>query len=573
MDLTARLSGLGAALVQQCILCPQELEELLQQAEAASLTFAEQLVCSGRLLAGEVAEFAARFFGYPFCDLSSVDIATLPQCVVLQYDWLVSWRVIPLSLQGNRLVIGASDPTLTSAFDAVRLMTGFAVEVHVVEEDKLANVFQGIRSGQKGGWRVGTVNQLALQDNGNAVLMPDFTSEVDDAPVMLLLSQVFQYAVRVNASDIHFEPYDAQYRIRCRVDGKLRTVIEPISSLKDNVATCIKVMARLDIAEKRLPQDGRLKWGLSAERTVDCRVSTLPTLFGEKIVLRILNEVTVPLVIDALGFEASQQTVLQRALSRPWGMILVTGPTGSGKTISLYSCLSVLNNASVNIATVEDPVEVILPGITQVNVNEKAGLSFAVALRAFLRQDPDVLMVGEIRDAETADIAIKASETGHLVLATLHTNDAPSAVARLLNLGVAPFNVAECVVLVIAQRLVRRLCVQCCQPQQCSVVVDDTLERITDSWEAKKPVGCVACHGSGYQGRVGVFEVMPITGAMSQLIMQGGKTPDIARLARDEGMIDLRCAGLIKVQQGLTSLSEVCSMLGGEQSVFREKFS
>jgi type IV pilus assembly protein PilB len=385
-------------------------------------------------------------------------------------------------------------------------------------------------------------------------------SDVEDAPIVRFLNKVLMDAITLGASDIHFEPYEKQYRIRLRVDGVLRDHLAPPLAIRDKLVSRIKVLAKLDISEKRVPQDGRMRLVLSPTRTIDFRVSTLPTLFGEKTVMRILDATQAQMGIDALGYEPEQKAVLIDAITRPYGMVLVTGPTGSGKTVSLYSCLNLLNKPGINISTAEDPAEINLPGVNQVNVNERAGLTFPVALKAFLRQDPDIIMVGEIRDLETADIAIKAAQTGHMVFSTLHTNDAPSTLTRLMNMGVAGFNIASSVVLITAQRLARRLC-NCKQPLE---VGRDVLKSagfrdadLDGDWKPYGPVGCERCLGSGYKGRVGIYQLMPITPAIEALILAQGNAMDIAAQAEAEGVNSLRRSGLIKVKQGMTSLEEV----------------
>ena len=386
-------------------------------------------------------------------------------------------------------------------------------------------------------------------------------SDVEDAPVVKYIQKILLDAISAGASDIHFEPYERYYRIRYRVDGILAEVAQPPLAIKDKVASRIKVISRLDIAEKRVPQDGRMKLMLTKNKAIDFRVSTLPTLYGEKIVMRILDSSGVKLGIEALGYEPDQQKHLLDAIGRPYGMVLVTGPTGSGKTVSLYTCLNILNQPGINISTAEDPAEIQLPGVNQVNVNDKAGLTFATALRAFLRQDPDIVMVGEIRDLETADIAIKAAQTGHLVLSTLHTNDAPSTLVRMQNMGVAPFNIASSVILITAQRLGRKLCTQCKQPEdippEALLRAGFAEEDLDGSWQPYGPVGCDHCKGSGYKGRVGIYQVLPITDEMRQLIMRNGSAIDIADQARREGIRDLRQSGLLKVRAGITSLEEI----------------
>ena len=402
--------------------------------------------------------------------------------------------------------------------------------------------------------------EVGLEDGASSPAIED-ESDVEDAPIVKYIQKLLTDAIAAGASDIHFEPYERYYRVRYRIDGILLEIAQPPLAIKDKVASRIKVISKLDISEKRVPQDGRMKLVLSKSKTIDFRVSTLPTLYGEKIVMRILDSAGVKLGIEALGYEPDQQQALMHAIARPYGMILVTGPTGSGKTVSLYTCLNILNQPGVNIATAEDPCEIQLPGVNQVNVNDKAGLTFAAALKAFLRQDPDIIMVGEIRDLETADIAIKAAQTGHLVLSTLHTNDAPTTLTRLLNMGVAPFNVASSVILITAQRLGRRLCSQCKKPEdippEALLRAGFTEEDLDGSWQPYGPVGCDNCKGTGYKGRVGVYQVLPITDEMRQVIMRNGNALDIAEQARKEGVRDLRQSGLLKVKSGMTSLEEI----------------
>ena len=401
---------------------------------------------------------------------------------------------------------------------------------------------------------------MANPTSSNQQASVEDTSMVDDAPVVRFLQKVLMDAINGGASDIHFEPYEKYYRIRYRIDGELREVSKPPLEIKETLASRIKVISKLDISEKRIPQDGRMRLVLSAQRTIDFRVSTLPTLFGEKIVMRILDPSSAKLGIDALGYDPDQKEALLAAVSRPYGMVLVTGPTGSGKTVSLYTCLNILNNPGTNISTAEDPSEINLPGVNQVNVNDKAGLTFAAALKSFLRQDPDVIMVGEIRDLETADISIKAAQTGHMVLSTLHTNDAPTTLTRMLNMGIAPFNIASAVTLISAQRLARRLCT--CKAE--TVLDEDTMlaagfkeDDLDGSWKAYRPVGCDRCGGNGFKGRVGIYQVMPITEEIQRIILAGGNAMEIAAQAKLEGVSDLRESGLRKVKQGLTTIEEV----------------
>ncbi len=401
---------------------------------------------------------------------------------------------------------------------------------------------------------------MATQNSTNQQALAEDTSAVDDAPVVRFLQKVLMDAINGGASDIHFEPYEKYYRIRYRIDGELREVSKPPLEIKETLASRIKVISKLDISEKRIPQDGRMRLVLSAQRTIDFRVSTLPTLFGEKIVMRILDPSSAKLGIDALGYDPEQKEALLAAVSRPYGMVLVTGPTGSGKTVSLYTCLNILNNAGTNISTAEDPSEINLPGVNQVNVNDKAGLTFAAALKSFLRQDPDVIMVGEIRDLETADISIKAAQTGHMVLSTLHTNDAPTTLTRMLNMGIAPFNIASAVTLISAQRLARRLC-NCKEEteidEEAMLAAGFKEEELDGSWKAYRAVGCDRCGGNGFKGRVGIYQVMPITEEIQRIILAGGNAMEIAAQAKLEGVSDLRESGLRKVKQGLTTIEEV----------------
>ena len=401
---------------------------------------------------------------------------------------------------------------------------------------------------------------MATQNSSNQQALAEDTSMVDDAPVVRFLQKVLMDAINGGASDIHFEPYEKYYRIRYRIDGELREVSKPPLEIKDTLASRIKVISKLDISEKRIPQDGRMRLVLSAQRTIDFRVSTLPTLFGEKIVMRILDPSSAKLGIDALGYDPDQKEALLAAVNRPYGMVLVTGPTGSGKTVSLYTCLNILNKAGTNISTAEDPSEINLPGVNQVNVNDKAGLTFAAALKSFLRQDPDVIMVGEIRDLETADISIKAAQTGHMVLSTLHTNDAPATLTRMMNMGIAPFNIASAVILITAQRLARRLCnckAETAIDEEAMFAAGFKEDDLDGSWKAYRPVGCDRCGGSGFKGRVGIYQVMPITEEIQRIILAGGNAMEIAAQAKLEGVSDLRESGLRKVKQGLTTIEEV----------------
>ncbi|MHB8495303.1 MAG: type IV-A pilus assembly ATPase PilB [Casimicrobiaceae bacterium] len=561
---TRNISGLARALAQHGVMSESEAEALQGQSQSAGISFAEQVLSGKRLSAQQLAVFASRAFGVPLLDLAGFD---LDQVNRDYFDARMAQtrRVLPLHKRGNRLYVATSDPANLQALDEVRFKTNLVVEPVVVEDDKLAQAIAKIAEATGATLKdIAALEdiEVALEDGSpQSSSQTDEESEVEDAPVVRYIQKVLLDAISAGASDIHFEPYERFYRIRFRLDGILMEIAQPPLAIKDKVASRIKVISKLDISEKRVPQDGRMKLVLSKTRAIDFRVSTLPTLFGEKIVMRILDSSGIRLGIEALGYEPDQQKLLLEAIGRPYGMILVTGPTGSGKTVSLYSCLHILNQPGVNIATAEDPAEIQLPGVNQVNVNDKAGLTFATALRAFLRQDPDVIMVGEIRDLETADIAIKAAQTGHLVLSTLHTNDAPSTLVRMMNMGVAPFNVASSVHLIVAQRLARKLCLQCRQPED---IPPEALLRagfgehdLDGSWQPFGPVGCDHCKGTGYKGRTGVYEVMPISDDMRQLIMREGNSLEIAELASREGMRNLRQSGLLKVKAGVTSLEEI----------------
>jgi type IV pilus assembly protein PilB len=473
-------------------------------------------------------------------------------------------RVIALRDLNNVLFVAISDPTNLHALDSVQFQMGMTLSPVVVEDDKLGKWIDKIVESKDTSMNSLDVDGDFDLDMGaaDAEVEVDNTQEVDDAPVVKFLNKMLLDAINMGASDLHFEPYEKFYRIRYRVDGILREIAQPPLAIKDKLASRIKVISSLDISEKRIPQDGRMKLVLSKTRTIDFRVSTLPLIHGEKIVMRILDPSSATLGIEALGYEPVQQKFLLDAVRRPYGLVLVTGPTGSGKTVSLYTCLNILNNPGVNIATAEDPCEIPLAGINQVNVNDKQGLTFAAALKSFLRQDPDIIMIGEIRDLETADMAIKAASTGHMVLSTLHTNDAPATLTRLMNMGVAPFNIASAVSLITAQRLARRLCKNCKVPIDVPKVALLDIGFIEDDFKetfqlyGPKEGGCELCN-NGYKGRVGIYQVMPITDAISRIIMKHGTAHDIADQAKLEGINDLRRSGILKAKQGLTSIEEV----------------
>ncbi len=556
-------SGLPRALQQSGKLGPQEIDAIQRKALNDKIPFIEALLQSGTLDARSLAMFCSAHFGYPLLDLSALDLHALPQKVI-DDRLMQSHRVVVLARRAHKVSVAIADPTQTQALDQVKFQTGLPVDPVVVMLPQLTDLIARLSQSaeQNLSALIGDdLDNIALVDEPASQGQDSASSEIDDAPVVRFLQKMLTDAINLGASDLHFEPFEKFYRIRFRIDGELREIAQPPLAIKEKLASRIKVISRLDIAEKRVPQDGRMKLSVSGTRSIDFRVSTLPTLFGEKIVMRILDGSQAQLGIDALGYEPEQRTLLLEAIHRPYGMVLVTGPTGSGKTVSLYTCLNLLNKPGINIATAEDPAEINLPGVNQVNINERAGLTFPVALRAFLRQDPDIVMVGEIRDIETADIAIKAAQTGHMVFSTLHTNDAPSTLTRLLNMGVAPFNIASAVTLITAQRLARRLC-NCRQPLETPsdiLLSAGFAETHLGDWTPYRPVGCERCNGSGYKGRVGVYQVMPVSEAIEAIILAHGTALDIEAQARREGVLTLREAGLLKVRQGLTSIEEILS--------------
>ncbi len=559
------LQGLPLRLIQDGLLDERAMVEAIAHAKEANSNLVSYLVSAGLAQAREIAIAASQEFGVPLLDLESIqpDLETIK---LVSDKLLAKHRVLPLVKRGKRLFVAVSDPTNLHALDEIKFQTGLSVEAVVVEEDKLQKI------GSKAIEQVDT-QMPALGDDdldlenldvtggddeleGDAVARDD----VEDAPIVRFVNKVLLDAIKKGASDIHFEPYEKSYRIRLRLDGYLKEIAAPPVQLATKISARIKVMSRLDIAERRVPQDGRIKMRISKNRAIDFRVSTCPTLFGEKIVARILDPSSAMLGIDALGYESVQREMYLNALAQPHGMILVTGPTGSGKTVSLYTGLNILNKEDTNISTAEDPAEINLPGVNQVNVNPKVGLTFASALRAFLRQDPDVIMVGEIRDLETAEIAIKAAQTGHLVLSTLHTNDAPKTLTRLVDMGVKPYAIATSVSLIIAQRLARKLCSACKtpidMPPEALLKEGFTEEDIAIGFKIYRPVGCSQC-SDGYKGRTGLYQVMPVSEEIQRIILQDGTAVDIAAQAAAEGIWDLRRSGLAKVKAGITSLDEV----------------
>ncbi len=562
----AVLTGLPQRLVLDGLVDEAAMLDAIASARERKTHLVSWLVSHDMAAARDIAIAAAQEFGMPLLDLDSVatDIDTIR---LVSDKLLAKHRVLPLVKRGKRLHIGVSDPTILHAFDEIKFQTGLAIEAVVVEDDKLQRAVQkAIEQVDTSMPTMGHDDDFDLENldtshADDAMESESSRDDIEDAPIVRFVNKIMLDAIRKSASDIHFEPYEKYYRIRLRIDGVLREIAQPPVQLATKLAARLKVMSRLDIAERRVPQDGRIKMRLSKNRSIDFRVSSCPTLFGEKIVLRILDASTAMMGIDALGYEGFQKELYLKTLARPQGMILVTGPTGSGKTVSLYTGLSILNVEDTNISTAEDPAEIVLPGVNQVNVNPKVGLTFASALRAFLRQDPDVIMVGEVRDLETAEIAIKAAQTGHLVLSTLHTNDAPQTLTRLVDMGVKPYAIATSVSLIIAQRLARRLCPNCKAPldvpHEALLREGFTEEQVSKpDFKVYKPVGCSQCT-DGYKGRVGIYEVLPVSETIGRIILEGGSAPHIRDEARKEGVWDLRTAGLKKVRDGMTSLEEV----------------
>jgi type IV pilus assembly protein PilB len=565
------LQGLPQRLVQDGVVDEASMHAALQAAAERKTSFITQLTLEGETKARDIAVAASSEYGVPVLDLDALSI-DLDAVRTVSDKLLAKHRVLPLFRRGKRLFIGVADPTNLHALDEIKFQTGLAVDAIVVEDDKLQkhidkaieqvdSAMPGLASDETG-VDLESLEVSGGEEEAGADVGRD---DVEDAPIVRFVNKVLLDAIRRGASDVHFEPYEKMFRVRFRMDGVLKEIAQPPVQLTAKICARIKVMARLDIAERRVPQDGRIKMRLSKNRAIDFRVSTCPTLYGEKIVTRILDPSQAMLGIDALGYEPVQKELYIKHLAKPQGMILVTGPTGSGKTVSLYTGLNILNREDTNISTAEDPAEINLPGVNQVNVNNKVGLTFASALRAFLRQDPDVVMVGEIRDLETAEIAIKAAQTGHLVLSTLHTNDAPQTMTRLVDMGVKPYAIATSVSLIIAQRLGRRLCGQC---KQLLDVPPEALKK--EGFQEKdiasglkiygpSPKGCNSCT-DGYKGRVGIYQVMEVSGAMGRIIMAGGNAIEIGDQAAKEGVWDLRRSGLEKVKAGVTSLEEVNSV-------------
>jgi len=559
----ATLTGLPRRLVQDGIISEADVLEAAEAARKERMPLVAYIVAKDLADSRAIAVAASHEFGVPLLDLDAIEI-DLDCLRSVDQKLLNKHRVLPLLKRGQRLFLGIADPTNLQAIDDIKFQTSMRIDPVVVEqaklEERIARALEAVDTSMSGldsdDFDLENLDVDSADDDGSDITKDD----VEDAPVVRFVNKVLLDAIKRGASDVHFEPYEKIFRVRTRLDGVLAEVATPPVALANKVCARLKVMSRMDIAERRVPQDGRIKMRLSKNRAIDFRVNTCPTLFGEKIVLRILDPSSAKLGIDALGYEDRQKKLYLKHLAKPYGMILVTGPTGSGKTVSLYTGLNILNTEDRNISTAEDPAEINLPGINQVNVNPKVGLTFASALKAFLRQDPDVIMVGEIRDLETAEIAIKAAQTGHLVLSTLHTNDAPRTLTRLVDMGVKPYAIATSVSLIIAQRLARRLCDSCKEvrdiPREALLKEGFTAADIDGGLTIFGPVGCKSCN-EGYKGRLGIFQVMEVSETMGRIIMEGGNAMQIADQASKEGVIDLRRAGLNKVREGITSLEEI----------------
>jgi type IV pilus assembly protein PilB len=558
------LSGVARVLVHAGKLNAKIAEDLVRSSKDKRHSFVASAIAAGAVSPADLAHTLSSALALPLLDLSAVDAQRLPRNVI-DAKLAAQYQIIVLGKRGSRLFIGGADPTDQEAVERIKFATQLSPEWVIVEHDKLSHLLEAsgtsatetLESMASGDFEFDVTDDVTAPQEST-----DAASEVEDAPVVRFLQKMLIDAINMRASDLHFEPYEYHYRVRFRVDGELREITQPPIAIKDKLSSRIKVISRLDIAEKRVPQDGRMKLKFGA-KAIDFRVSTLPTLFGEKIVIRILDPSSAKVGIEALGYEKIEKDRLLKIIQRPYGMVLVTGPTGSGKTVSLYTCLNILNQPGVNISTVEDPAEINLPGVNQVNVNDKAGLTFSAALKSFLRQDPDIIMVGEIRDLETADIAIKAAQTGHMVMSTLHTNDAPTTLTRLLNMGVAPFNIASSVLLITAQRLARKLCESCKAqadyPREAMLKAGFADHDLDGTWRPYRAVGCSAC-SNGYKGRVGIYQVMPITEEIQKIILNEGTSMDIATQAQRESVRDLRQSGLVKVRSGVTTLEEVISV-------------
>ena len=559
-----QLSGLARRLVQDNLLDEEKAEHALVASRKQKITLVSYLVENKILKGNKISEVASQEFGVPLFDIKCIDLEVASSAIKLVDERLVrKHSALPIMTRGNRLFVAISDPTNLPALDEIKFNTGINTEAILVQEEDLQFIIEKALAANEEpmeGLLDEDLDNLSIE-GGDDIDKQDEVNEadIDDTPVVRFVNKVLLDAINKGASDIHFELYEKSYRVRFRQDGILHVIASPPVNMASRVTARLKVMSRMDIAERRVPQDGRIKMSISKTRSIDFRVNTCPTLFGEKIVLRILDSSAANLDIDKLGYEDAQKKLFMDAIHKPWGLVLVTGPTGSGKTVSLYTAISILNQPDKNISTAEDPVEINLPGINQVHMNLKTGMTFSAALRAFLRQDPDIIMVGEIRDLETAEIAIKAAQTGHLVLSTLHTNDAPQTLTRLANMGIPPFNIASSISLIIAQRLARRLCPQCKKEEKVpaeALLEEGFLENEIDGLTVYSPQGCDQCT-NGYKGRVGVYQVMPVSEEMGRIIMENGNSLQLADQAKKEGFNDLRRSGLNKVKEGLTSLEEI----------------
>ncbi|MCG3202304.1 MAG: Type II secretion system protein E [Gammaproteobacteria bacterium] len=560
------LTGLARMLVLEGLLSEQDAQQAIQTAQDNKVALVAHLVDKKLVSGREVAHAASAEFGVPVIDINAVDID--PEAVKLVKEEVIRrHHALPLFKRGSRLFIAISDPTNLKALDEIRFQVGGTTEPILVEEDKLNKVMEKALEATESG--LGDMDDAGLDDLEGLDVGLDQKedkaedSDIDDAPVVRFVNKVLLDAIKKGASDLHFEPYEKTFRVRLRIDGILTELAKPPVALANKIAARIKVMSRLDVSERRVPQDGRIKLKVSKNKAIDFRVSTCPTLYGEKVVLRILDSDSSRLSIDVLGYEEDQKKIYLENLQKPYGMFLVTGPTGSGKTVSLYTGINILNTIDINISTAEDPVEINLPGVNQVQVDEKTGMTFAKALKAFLRQDPDVILVGEIRDLETASIAVKAAQTGHMVMSTLHTNDGPQTLTRLMDMGVPPFAVATTINLIIAQRLTRKLCTNCKRPVE---IPADALRaegfteaQLATNFRVYQAVGCDMCNG-GYKGRTGIYQVMPISDSMKRLIMEGANAITLADQAQKEGVPNIRQSALKKVMDGITSIEEINSV-------------
>ncbi|MDD1642410.1 MAG: type IV-A pilus assembly ATPase PilB [Methylococcaceae bacterium] len=556
-----QFSGFTKYLIQDGLLPEHEAKIHSQEAQKMKIPLLSYLVANKLVDSKVVATKASIEYGVPFFDLDAIDLRSLPINSISE-KLIRKHHALPLFIRGNTLFIALSDPTNLEALDEIKFQSRLHPETILVEEDKLVKAIETSLEAADTSMSAlldADLENLDITGGDEDATKSEVNSDIDDAPIVRFVNKILLDAIKKGASDIHMEPYEKHFRIRFRADGMLYQVASPPANIATRIISRVKVMAKMDIAERRVPQDGRIKMIISKHRAIDFRVNTCPTLFGEKVVLRILDPTTAQIGIEKLGFEPDQQQLFLAAINKPYGMVLVTGPTGSGKTVTLYTGLNLLNSVERNISTAEDPVEITVEGINQVNMNVKAGLTFANALRAFLRQDPDIIMVGEIRDLETADIAVKAAQTGHLVLSTLHTNDAPQTLNRLMQMGVAPFNIVSAVNLIMAQRLARRLCERCKTPANFpdNILIsagfkEDELKTL----QIYSPVGCEYCT-NGYKGRIGIYQVMTLSERMRALILEGGNALQLTELAKSEGINDLRASGLNKIRMGITSLEEI----------------